>query len=136
MHQYVRVVLALWQFWYQDKRRLQQRHSQWNKDYQERKPGLRSEVQNDHKRFPLDFYTQWRSLTEAGIQSKTLASNLPFWTQLLCSYEMTTKAKKKYGKRKVQGMPQSQTAALPRHQDEEKTDKSNQAQIEQTFEKH
>ena len=40
------------------------------------------------------------------------------------------------GKRKVQGVPQSQTAALPRPQEEEKTDKSKQAQIEQTYEKH
>ena len=38
----------------------------------------------------------------------------------------------KKGKRKVQGVPQSQTAALPRHQAEEETDKSKQAQIEQT----
>ena len=37
----------------------------------------------------------------------------------------------KKGKRKVQGVPQSQTAALPRHQEEEETDKSKQAQIEQ-----
>ena len=42
----------------------------------------------------------------------------------------------KNGKRKVQGVPQSQTAALPRHQEEEETDKSKQAQIEQTYEKH
>ena len=40
------------------------------------------------------------------------------------------------GKGKVQGVPQSQTAALPRHQEEEKTDKTKQAQIEQTYEKH
>ena len=40
------------------------------------------------------------------------------------------------GKRKVQGVPQSQTAALPRPQEEEETDKSNQAQTEQTYEKH
>ena len=40
------------------------------------------------------------------------------------------------GKRKVQGVPQSQTAALPRHQEEEETDKTKQAQIEQTYEKH
>ena len=39
-------------------------------------------------------------------------------------------------KRKVQGVPQSQTAALPRHQEEEETDKSKQAQIKQTYEKH
>ena len=42
----------------------------------------------------------------------------------------------KKGKRKVQGVPQSQTAALPRHQEEEQTDKSKQAQTEQTYEKH
>ena len=33
-------------------------------------------------------------------------------------------------------MPQSQTAALPRPQEEEETDKPKQVQIEQTFEKH
>ena len=43
---------------------------------------------------------------------------------------------KKKGKRKVQGVPQSQTVALPRPQEEEETDKCNQAQIEQTYEKH
>ena len=40
------------------------------------------------------------------------------------------------GKRKVQAVPQSQTAALPIHQEEEETDKTKQAQIEQTYEKH
>ena len=42
----------------------------------------------------------------------------------------------KKGKRKVQGVPQSQTAALPRPQEEEETDKSKQTQTEQTYEKH
>ena len=42
----------------------------------------------------------------------------------------------KKGNRKVQRVPQSQTAALPRHQEEEESDKSKQAQIEQTYEKH
>ena len=42
----------------------------------------------------------------------------------------------KKGKRKVQGVPQSQTAALPRPQEEEETDKSKQAQIKQTYEQH
>ena len=50
------------------------------------------------------------------------------------SLEYWSKSKK--GKRKVQGVPQSQTEALPRHQEEEETDKSLQAQIEQTYEKH
>ena len=35
-------------------------------------------------------------------------------------------------KRKVQWVPQSQTAALPRHQEEEEIDKTKQAQIEYT----
>ena len=43
---------------------------------------------------------------------------------------------RKKGKRKVQGVPQSQTAALPRPQEEEETDKSKQAQTEQTYKKH
>ena len=42
----------------------------------------------------------------------------------------------KKGKRKVQGVPQSQTAALPRHQEEEETDKTKQAENKQTYEKH
>ena len=42
----------------------------------------------------------------------------------------------KKGKRKVQGVPQSQTAALPRPHEEEETDESKQAQTEQTYEKH
>ena len=42
----------------------------------------------------------------------------------------------KKGKRKFQGVPQSQTTALSRHQEEEETDKTKQAQIEQTYEKH
>ena len=40
------------------------------------------------------------------------------------------------GKRKVQGVPQLQNAALPRHQEEKETDKTKQAQIEQTYEKY
>ena len=42
----------------------------------------------------------------------------------------------KKGKRRVQGVPQSQTAALPRNQEEEETDKSKQAQIDQTYVKN
>ena len=44
--------------------------------------------------------------------------------------------KKKISKRKNEGVPQSQTAGLPRHQEEEETDKPKQAEIEQTYEKH
>ena len=41
----------------------------------------------------------------------------------------------KKGKRKVQGVPQSQAAALPRPQEVEETDKTKQAQIEQKVRK-
>ena len=47
---------------------------------------------------------------------------------------MKTVEKKK--QEKSPGVPQSQTAALPRPQEEEETDKSKQAQTEQTYEKH
>ena len=40
------------------------------------------------------------------------------------------------GKRKVQGVPQSQAAAHPRHEKEEETYKTKQEQVEQTYEKH
>ena len=42
----------------------------------------------------------------------------------------------KKGKRKVQGVPQWQAAALPRQQKEEEKDKTKQAQFEQTYKKH
>ena len=45
---------------------------------------------------------------------------------------MDSRLWKKKCERKVQGVPQSQTAALPRHQEEGETDKTKQAQIEQT----
>ena len=51
---------------------------------------------------------------------------------------MVSKLVKK-GKRKVQEVPQSQSAALSRHQEEKETNKTKQAQIEQieqTYEKH
>ena len=40
------------------------------------------------------------------------------------------------GKRKVLGVPQSQAAAHLRHEEEDETDKTKQAQIKQTYEKH
>ena len=42
----------------------------------------------------------------------------------------------KKSKRKVQGVPQSQGAANARHQEEAETDRTKQAQIQQTYEKH
>ena len=56
-----------------------------------------------------------------------------FWT---CKCDSEKSIYVKIGKGKVQGVPQSETAALSRHQKEEETDKTKQAQIEQTYEKH
>ena len=56
--------------------------------------------------------------------------------QRLDAESMLNRLRFKKSKRKVQGVPQSQTAALPRPQEEEETDKSKQAQTEQTYEKH
>ena len=70
--------------------------------------------------------------------AKELSGILYFQKRQLCpnwSYLPSGKVSKK-GKRKVQGVPQSQTAALPRPQEEEETNKSKQAQIKQTYEKH
>ena len=56
-------------------------------------------------------------------------------TEMLKSFKVVLRIAKK-GKRKVQGVPQSQTAALLRPQEEEETDKSKQAQTEQKYEKN
>ena len=40
------------------------------------------------------------------------------------------------GKKKVLRVPQSQAAALPRHQEEEEIDETKHSQIEHTYEKH
>ena len=52
--------------------------------------------------------------------------SVPIYRVIMCYIYMYMKK----DKRKVQRVPQSQTAALPRHQEEEETDKSKQAQIE------
>ena len=52
------------------------------------------------------------------------------------TYRQALTHRLKKGKRKVQAVLQSQTAALPRPQVEEETDKSKQAHTEQTYEKH
>ena len=61
---------------------------------------------------------------------------IAFLCFLFLSFMKDGEISKKKGKRKVQGVPQSQTAAHPRPQEEEETDKSKQAQTEQTYEKH
>ena len=63
-------------------------------------------------------------------------SSLSAWRKLQSLAIHWAHSEKK--KRKVQGVPKSQTAALPRYQEEEETKKKQkkQAQIEQTYEKH
>ena len=51
-------------------------------------------------------------------------------------WQIWSKELRKKGNRKVQGVSESQTSAFPRHQEEEETDKTKQAQIKQTYEKH
>ena len=75
-------------------------------------------------------------------KSENIPSDICWSESSLGTFRLNKDAKflrtdnEKKGKRKVQGVPQSQTAALPRPQEEEETDKSKQAQIEQTYEKH
>ena len=57
------------------------------------------------------------------------------WTELLRIYVWRNALETK-GNRKVQGELQLRAAALPRHREEAASDKTEQAQIEQTYEKH
>ena len=71
------------------------------------------------------FYEKYFKILTASL---SLSSKVIVRTQ--CAWNF------KKGKGKVQGVPQSQTVALPRPQEEEETNKSKQAQTEQTYEKH
>ena len=68
--------------------------------------------------------------------TKFYSKPLGAWGMIVLSLFMNRGNRIKKGKRKVQGVPQSQTASLLRPQEEEETDKSKQAQTEQTHEKH
>ena len=87
----------------------------------------------------------WPLLFECN-KNSSLQALFTFWTKIKCagwkfwqttfwniffifSRKQNSHYENKKGKRKVQGVPQSQTAALPRPQKEEETDKSKQAQI-------
>ena len=67
-----------------------------------------------------------------------MSSKSPYVTLLvrrlvLAALEHNIVFRAKKGKRKIQGVLQLQTVALHRHQEEEETDKTKQAQIEQTY---
>ena len=70
-----------------------------------------------------------------GIEEDPEEENEDFFLKYKVLYNFFFIIRKK-SKRKVQGVPQLQTTAFPRHQEEEKIDKCKQAQIEQTYEKH
>ena len=71
------------------------------------------------------------------MKSLIISSSYKISTVIIVTYNKLQKSEEmkgwKKGKRKVLGVPQSQTAALPRHQEEEEKDKTKQAQIEQTY---
>ena len=68
--------------------------------------------------------------------TRVLQNILSLGSDYFCATFYQTYFYYKKGKRNVLGVPQSQTAALPRPQEEEETDKFKQAQTEQTYEKH
>ena len=97
--------------------------------------------------FSLKFNVMWLSKIEILTLCMQMANSaynnwmILFWQIRLdiswkSSERLLSRNVKKKDKRKVQGVPQPETAALLRHQEEEETDKSKQAQIEQTYEKH
>ena len=80
--------------------------------------------------------TQWASSFYNGLIRWRQFRRIPVGTVRLILSNKAAREVSKKGKRNVQGVPQSQTAALPRPQEEEETDKSKQAQTLQTYEKH
>ena len=82
---------------------------------------------------------QTRSWSECAAARVSNAFDVRLWykssSPAFASHHRNVRISKK-GKRQIQGVPQSQAAALPRHQEEEETDKTKQAQVEQTYEKH
>ena len=76
------------------------------------------------------WFNYWFSFTLA--HSRISHDRVLVYSCLFVVYS-TRRFVSKIGERKVQGVPQLQAAAFPRHQKEEETDKAKQAQIEQTY---
>ena len=90
-------------------------------------------IHNSYKfiRVPhVEFYTCANN-TESS-QPIKLQSQTAELCVLIQNRNYTCKVVGKKGNRTVQGVPQSQAAALHRHQEEEELDKTKQAQIEQS----
>ena len=79
---------------------------------------------DEHNKFFIKIYRQ-KFVCNVCLYSTVWLSPVPLLSLVI-----------KKGKRKVQGVPESQDTALPRHQEQEETDKTKQKQIEQTYEKH
>ena len=87
-------------------------------------------------RHPLTIRVLGKKLTKLTKQKK-LKKKSENYEQTICTFtHHGQNICEKKSNRKVQVVPQSQTAALPRPKEEEETDKSKQAQTEQTYEKH
>ena len=86
-----------------------------------------------YKTFDIETSKKWRNTPDNGFIDCNDNAKQQYVTSWKRLYNFDTLKK---GKRKVQRVPQSQTAVLPRPQEEEETDKSKQAQIEQTYKKH
>ena len=102
-------------------------HSSQNYNEDARRKHKRSRVQVEKRRC--------RAKQDTQRKRQTVEFHLMSFNTMIKTFHRIEKNIKK-GKRKVQGVPQSQNAALPSAQEEEETDKSKQAQIEQTYEKH
>ena len=90
-------------------------------------------MRNHHLKTLKAFFDK---ISEAKLTINLAKSEFCHVTLTFLGHAVGQRQVKKKSKRKVQGVPQSQTAALPRPQKEGKTDKSKQAQIELTYEKH
>ena len=95
--------------------------------------GLKSILRGQNNHHP-EFLTG--EFFKINLLERMLPLLITIRTRIQLSHRDGLRKYKKKGKKKVQGVTQSQTAALPRPQEEEETDKSKQAQIEQTYEKH